>query len=159
MEMMPIIRERLLNKCEIATKDECWIWTGAKSTQGYGLLRVDGKLRKSHRLSHIEFIGPIPKGMMICHKCDVPACINPGHLYAGTAKDNMQDRKQRTGYSQSADLSGENNGNSKLSESEVIAIRNATGYQKHIAVQFGVNQSTVCRIKSGKRWCCAASPR
>ena len=68
----------------------CIIWQGSTSA-GYGAVRVNGKTRKTHRLSYEEYVGAIPAGMCVCHKCDTPLCINPDHLFIGTHDDNMKD--------------------------------------------------------------------
>lgn len=74
----------------------CWIWTGASSPTSYPKdvrprINVNGRPVAAYRLSYELFVGRIPSGLMICHKCNVPLCVNPDHLYAGTAKDNALD--------------------------------------------------------------------
>jgi hypothetical protein len=77
------------------TKDSvngCWLWRGHAS-KGYGLFAEDGlKARKRvHRFSWELHFGEIPTGMLVCHKCDVPRCVRPDHLFLGTHKDNHDD--------------------------------------------------------------------
>lgn len=76
------------------TVDEwgCWLWNGGCSDNGYGSLTHRRKNYKTHRLSYEIYIGPIPKGRLIRHKCEVKRCINPKHLEPGTYQDNMNDR-------------------------------------------------------------------
>ena len=73
----------------------CWIWTGWRNALGYGISGNVGGFQLAHRLSYSVFKGPIPKGLCVLHKCDVPQCVNPTHLYAGTKKDNMRDIRKR----------------------------------------------------------------
>lgn len=70
----------------------CWIWTGAKNKQGYGVLCYNGtKKMPAHRVSYLMFRGSIPENLFICHSCDNKWCVNPAHLWAGTHQDNVDD--------------------------------------------------------------------
>ena len=91
-ESLPI-EVRFNNKYEINQQNDCWEWQYSTNNIGYGMFRwAKGIMRTAHRVSYEMFIGPIPKGMCVCHKCDNPKCVNPDHLWLGTVKQNMQDK-------------------------------------------------------------------
>jgi hypothetical protein len=73
----------------------CWLWLGRLSKKGYAEIFVDGKRRNACRVAYAEWVSTIPEGKMICHHCDNPACVNPDHLYAGTAQSNHDDMVRR----------------------------------------------------------------
>ena len=80
----------------------CWLWRGELNREGYGIFKVrigDGKRVKysAHRVSYEVFVGPLLNGAYACHTCDVRSCVNPGHIYAGSHKRNMEDMAVRGG--------------------------------------------------------------
>lgn len=80
---------------EKGAPNECWLWKGTVDAKGYGRFYFNSLPVLAHRLSYELHTGPIPKGLLICHHCDVKLCCNPDHLYAGTHKDNNRDRVTR----------------------------------------------------------------
>lgn len=78
-------------RVSIKSLDSCWEFQGAKLEKGYGRVSIGNKVDSIHRLSYQLFIGPIPKGFQVCHRCDNPKCINPFHLFTGSNTDNMRD--------------------------------------------------------------------
>ena len=136
-------------KYERVTESGCWIWTGYVDKWGYGINRgfPVGTRRLAHRCSYEMARGPIPDGMLVCHSCDVPACVNPNHLFLGTPADNSADKVSKRRH-----LYGENTPAAKLNASQVTAIRGATGSQRKIAKAFGVTDMTVWKIRTGKTW-------
>lgn len=72
--------------------DTCWLWTGATSV-GYGMFKHTGlnATVSVHRLAYETLVALIPPGLHVCHRCDVPTCVNPAHLFVGTHRDNMRD--------------------------------------------------------------------
>lgn len=91
---MSEIRERIMSRVR-KCKSGCWEWTGASSNEGYGRVKVAGKLESPHRLMWEEENGPIPDGLWILHDCDNPPCVNPAHLFLGTRSDNMLDASKK----------------------------------------------------------------
>lgn len=85
--------DRLWSRVE--KTDGCWLWTGAKNTGGYGMIQVGGRPIGAHRLSWELAHGPIPKGAMVLHSCDVRHCVRPDHLRVGSALENAADAVAR----------------------------------------------------------------
>ncbi len=150
MSDMPI-EERFWSKVD--KTGSCWLWTGCKHPQGYGRIGVSKKVKYAHRISWELHNGTIPEGAHVLHKCDVPCCVNPDHLFLGTHRDNMQDKiaKGRANMPK-----GERCGNSKLKEGEVWLIRKihkaGVVSQRYIAKMFRVSQSTINNIVKNYHW-------
>ena len=81
----------------VKKSEGCWIWTGGLNEEGpYGNFRWLGMVCLAHRLSYMLHFGDIQKrtdgeNVCVCHRCDVPLCVRPDHLFLGTASDNMLD--------------------------------------------------------------------
>jgi len=81
-----------LSKIEIKSENGCWMWKAAIYNNGYGVFNRGGKLVAASRFMWELSNGcEIPKDMQVLHRCDVPLCVNPRHLWLGTIRDNMQD--------------------------------------------------------------------
>ena len=110
-------KERFELKYKINPSTGCRLWQCGQSSK-YGYFWLEYKDRLAHRVAYELYIGKIPKGMCVCHKCDTPKCVNPDHLFLGTTNDNMQDMCNKDRQAK-----GTLNGNSKLVPKDVIKIR------------------------------------
>lgn len=85
------------------TEDGCWLYTKGERDWDYGQFCFKGETYVVHRITYELEYGPIPAGLLVLHKCDVPPCARPDHLFLGTYKDNAQDMvkkgRNRNGYS------------------------------------------------------------
>lgn len=138
----------------------CWLWEGSVNPKGYGNVHIGGKkgtVCLTHRLMWQITKGPIPTGMLVCHKCDVPSCINPDHLFIGTSQDNTDDmvRKGRHSHgdrSRAVAPRGEGHYLAKLSDEKVRAIRADSRVQRVIADEYGLSQTLISQVKLRKIW-------
>lgn len=89
------IAERVARYSGIPGPIGCMEWTARTDPDGYGEIRVDGKLWRAHRLAWTAANGPIPTGLQVLHHCDNPPCVNVQHLFLGTNKDNHADKKRK----------------------------------------------------------------
>jgi hypothetical protein len=129
--------------------DNCWLWTGNKS-RVYGAFGINGKMIKAHRISWEMSNGPIPEGLCVLHKCDVPLCVNPGHLFLGTFGDNNRDREEK---GRGVRMTGEMHGNSKLTWEKVREIREISNMsQLAIAAKYGVTPQCIANVLFNRTW-------
>lgn len=132
----------------------CWLWELSLAPNGYGKFSpTHDKTVGAHRASYQIHCGPIPKGMCVCHKCDVRSCVNPSHLFLGTAADNMQDAGQK-GRMDWLDSERKlaNTKRTKLTSAEADVIRASSGRGVDLARQFNVSPATICLIRKGINW-------
>jgi len=131
-----------------------WFWRAALDQHGYGrFTRSTRDVVKAHRFSYESAIGPIPDGKIVCHKCDRPACVRPGHRFIGTMKDNTRDMMTK-GRHRYETHPGETNNTAKLTEADVLEIRRLAEHTqlKALASQFGVTVHAIKDVVYGKSW-------
>jgi len=125
----------------------CWLWAGAAFVQGYGELKVGAKKWKASRLSYELYKGAIGSRLHVLHRCDVPLCVNPDHLFLGTDADNTRDK-----VSKGRHLRGTDCRNAKLSDAAVREIRSSQEGDWALGRRFGVNPSVIYQVRARKRW-------
>lgn len=137
---------------ETAGEDDCWVWKERTDKDGYGIVydSEQRKSRRAHRVSYEMHYGPIPEGLLVCHKCDNPPCVNPSHLFLGTAKDNSDDmvRKGRSKVTRGCFKS-------KLTDEIVLEICkriDAGDTYDDISRDAGVSKPAISRINTGVVW-------
>lgn len=155
MNLTPSDRERFFEKVEAGDPDECWEWTAATTSGGYGVFRLDGKALTAHRLSYI-IENEDPGELYVLHSCDNPPCVNPNHLRAGTQSENMIEASERGRLDDRNTIRGAKHPQAKLTEDYVREIREryAEGgvYHKELADEFGVERSVVTNAVNRKTW-------
>lgn len=129
--------------------DGCWLWQWTVNQYGYGLIQIDGRLKRAHRVAWEWTNGPIPAGMVICHRCDTPACVNPDHLFIGSHADNVADKMAKGRCPR-----GERAGSAKLTDEQAEDIRRARARGElcaAIAARLGISITTVSQIANNRR--------
>jgi hypothetical protein len=133
----------------------CWLWTGHGLPWGYGSFALGvprGESVLAHRASYHFYVGPIPDGLLILHRCDVPACVNPDHLFPGTEADNAHDMILK-GRGHPAPLhQGSGHWNVALTEEIVREIRSTADSARSLAERLGVTPWTIYDIRSRRSW-------
>lgn len=156
---------RLIAKVSLDSGD-CWQWTGTRNNKGYGALFFRGKVWRAHRVSYTIFCGEIPEGLLVCHHCDNPSCVNPSHLFLGHATTNMKDmvRKGRaksiitseqTHFKAGRAPRGQEASGHKISEQEaeeVIDLSTNGVRTSVIAKDRGVDRTAIQQLLRGKTW-------
>lgn len=148
---------RFWSKVEI-TKGH-WLWTaslrrglvsGSKSYNSHGGFRYHRKIEYAHRIAWEITAGKIPENMSVCHRCDIPICVRPSHLFIGSSKDNIRDMLEKNRQARGANV-----GTSKLIDNDIMAIKQlfdlGTRYND-LARKFGVSHRQIRRIIIGENW-------
>ncbi len=132
---------------------DCWAWTGCHDNNGYGQVKTDEGLLRTHVLAWRLTHGDIPEGIEVCHNCpggDNPGCCNPAHLFLGTHAQNIQDAVDKERYPK-----GSEHHAAKLTETDVLLIRELAHdgmTYKAIAGRFHLDPSAVSLIVRRVRW-------
>lgn len=149
---MQTIYERFCAKF-IKSENGCWEWIAYINKDGYGRFAPSsGKPERAHRVAYQLFVGPIPKGLCICHRCDNRHCVNPSHLFLGTNNDNVRDKMSKGRFKPNY---GSHNGMSKLTQQDVSNIRNSYSAGEtmgQLSKQHNVTKQTIFSVIHYKTW-------
>lgn len=121
---------------------DCWIWLKGKDKNGYGQCHAarvakDNNVTRAHQLSWVMMNGPIPEGMLVCHTCDNPSCVNPAHLFLGSWDDNVQDMMSKGRH---------RNGAKPNPHTEEVVKLHGVMNCFQVAEKFSMSFSRVCQI-------------
>lgn len=148
---------RFWQKVQKAGDNDCWMWRGTVDRNGYGRLKRPGSRQEkrefmAHQLSWELHFGANVHKKYVLHHCDTPGCVNPKHLWLGTAKDNSDDKIAKGRFGSRI---GRMNGNARLTEDAVKDILSALkggATQQSLADLHGVKQPQISRIALGTSW-------
>ncbi len=146
-------RAEIMSRVTVA-KDGCWLWMHkqTKHRHDYGRIKIaKGKVIMAHRAVYESLAGKIPKGKILCHKCDNPRCVNPDHIFIGTHLDNCHDCLSK-GRRQA--VKGEAHYAARLNSEQVLEIyRDRSGNSQFVlAAKYGCSQRNISAIKRGVTW-------
>lgn len=136
------------NGCHICTS-HCLSGHSSKSPAGYPTIQIRKRKWRMNRYIYFSIYGEIPEGLVVRHTCDNSKCINPNHLILGTIGDNNKDKAER---GRNRDQRGGRNNMSKLTDADVVDIKNSTLTTKQLSDKYKVSKVQIWYIKSGKRW-------
>lgn len=143
-----IIRRLMLGR--VVTLSGCWEWNGLIDMDGYGVVTIDKRTGRVHRIAANVYLGmPLNRRSSVCHHCDNRKCFNPDHLFVGTTADNSRDAASK------GRMLGSRNSNAVLEERDVLEIRRllAKGEPSvQLAKRYGVSKYCISDIKRRKRW-------
>ncbi len=138
---MDEIKAKFEDKVAMIPESGCWLWNAGVNSKGYGYFTVSGRSVLAHRASFVIYNGPVPKHLMVCHKCDTPLCVNPSHLFLGDALANVRDAMEKGRLPQSMSRP-------RMTSTEVAAMRidGLSMTHRQVAQKHGVSKGTVYRV-------------
>lgn len=145
------VAARFWRKVDRRGPDECWPWKAHISSWGYGIFRIGSKTCIASRVVWALVKGADPGHLLVCHRCDNPACCNPAHLWLGTDADNHADMMAKRRWRANG-VKGERHMWTKLTEAQVRYIKTSDEPGTCLARKFNVRQSTISEIRQGRNW-------
>ena len=149
------VEERFWSKVKTGGPNDCWEWQAFRNTDGYGLVRHEGRMHSAHRISFLLSGRELVDGLEVMHSCDNPACVNPAHLSLGTHQDNMADRIAKGRHLLTV-YRGEMHESAKLTEQQVVRARAeyraGRATPKQLSIQLGLGASATHSMLSGRTW-------
>lgn len=145
-----LLKARIEN-CVVLLDTGCWVWM-LSLKNGYGQMSVHNESTYVHRLVYKLYIGPIPYGLDVCHRCDFRACCSPAHFFAGTRQENIADCIAKGRNSPPPRVTGERHHKATLTDEQVREVRRLRSErvpQREVARRFGVSQSAVWNMEHG----------
>jgi hypothetical protein len=147
------VTERFFEKVIPVPEAGCWLWSAATNKAGYGLFSVyRDSTRLAHRVSWGFHRGEIPQGMSVCHKCDTPCCVNPDHLFLGTAADNSADKIRKNRHNTTDRVRGADHYSARLTESQAVEIFLSSDSKRAAARKYGISSVAVMHIRHRRNW-------
>jgi hypothetical protein len=142
-------------KSKIILTDNCWIWSASKTTTGYGKFSIVNNGTHlnvfAHRVSFLIAYGPFNEKLFVCHKCDNPPCVNPEHLFLGTAKNNVHDMIEKNRQARGLRAVGHHKINPEIAK-EIRFLRSQGWTYKELCQKFNLCKSTISYIINNKIW-------
>lgn len=141
-------QERFIRSFKVNGLTGCWEWSSYRDKDGYGTISLNYKSVRAHRYSYEFHSGKSANGFLVCHSCDNPGCVNPDHLFIGSAKDNTHDMINKNRDT----IIGEKNCKAKLKDQDIINIRNSNKTTKELMVIYGLTKHSINNIKAKRTW-------
>lgn len=150
-----------MRRCELSHMDvvrflshvdlsgDCWEWQRATDRDGYGLFKLNKRMRFAHRVAYVIENGDLDPNLLVCHSCDNPPCVNPQHLWTGSNKDNQRDKSVK------GRIGGERNPNAKVTETDMAQIleRHSLGESvKSLTDEYGFSRCHLYKVLRGDQW-------
>lgn len=147
------MREKFDEKWLGEPNSGCWLWTATINPGGYASInsgrRANNRTLRAHRVSWELHYGPIPSGLLVCHRCDTRSCVNPAHLFLGTYTDNNRDK-----VAKGKQPSGDSHGSTVINSEIARTIKESSERSGILAARFNISARHVAAIRSGELWKC-----